>query len=127
MYVPACSNLVGKPIQRYRFNIVTVQVSIIANDGRFTTKSQEFRPCPGDANKKAFYRQHQVGQKEGLDRFKRINDTLGHSMGDELLKAVALRLGRCTRSSDSVMQVGDESDNGITLARLGGADEGGKR
>jgi diguanylate cyclase (GGDEF)-like protein len=41
-------------------------------------------------------------------------------MGDELLKAVAARLGRCTRSGDKLMQAGNECDNGIGLARLGG-------
>ena len=55
-----------------------------------------------------------------LDRFKRINDTLGHSVGDELLKDVARRLENCTRATDSVSQFGTDEDGGIQLARLGG-------
>ena len=55
-----------------------------------------------------------------LDRFKRINDTLGHSVGDELLKEVARRLENCTRSTDSVARFGPGEDGGIRLARLGG-------
>ncbi|WP_434608909.1 EAL domain-containing response regulator [Pseudomonas sp. R1-7] len=44
----------------------------------------------------------------GLDRFKRINNALGHPVGDEMLKRVARALAAVVRESDSVFRYGSD-------------------
>ncbi|MEQ1560944.1 MAG: EAL domain-containing protein, partial [Methyloglobulus sp.] len=56
-----------------------------------------------------------------IDGFKRINDSLGHHQGDEVIKVIGSRLRKTLRSSDILVRMatsGDQED--ISLARLGG-------
>jgi diguanylate cyclase (GGDEF)-like protein/PAS domain S-box-containing protein len=43
-----------------------------------------------------------------LDRFKNINDTLGHAVGDEVLQATAKRLGETIREADTLARIGGD-------------------
>ncbi len=43
-----------------------------------------------------------------LDCFKMINDTLGHDVGDQVIKSMAIRLRRCVRDGDSIARLGGD-------------------
>lgn len=53
-----------------------------------------------------------------LDNFKRINDTLGHALGDDLLKVVATRISEVLRPSDMLVRA--ENTEPESVARIGG-------
>ena len=54
-----------------------------------------------------------------LDQFKSVNDTLGHPVGDVLLKTVAQRLDHCVRDTDMVARLGGD-EFAIILPTIGG-------
>ncbi len=57
-----------------------------------------------------------------LDRFKTINDTLGHSLGDNLLQAVAQRVRDCLRTGDTVARWGGDEFT-ILLSQINHVEE----
>ena len=56
-----------------------------------------------------------------LDRFKEVNDTLGHHNGDLLLKEIGERLRAAVRESDSIARLGGD-EFGVLLRKISGAD-----
>jgi len=54
-----------------------------------------------------------------IDRFSRINSTLGRQVGDAVLKVTAQRIVRCLRSSDKLARIDDDADSS-SLTRIGG-------
>ncbi len=82
---------------------------------------QQFREQAGQAVTAA----RRVGTKMALiyldlDHFKRINDTLGHTQGDMLLRGVSKALTSIVRGTDIVAKVDVETSVSSSLARLGG-------
>lgn len=57
-----------------------------------------------------------------LDRFKIINDTLGHSVGDKLLQQVSKRLLACVRETDTVARIGGDEFT-VVLVNVGSEED----
>jgi diguanylate cyclase (GGDEF)-like protein len=56
-----------------------------------------------------------------FDRFKWVNDSLGHDAGDELLKSIARRLLDAIRQTDALARpIGQDPEHGMLAARIGG-------
>lgn len=58
-----------------------------------------------------------------LDRFKQVNESLGHRVGDALLKAVAQRLNASLRGTDTIGRISEhpnEQSSGWSISRVGG-------
>jgi len=98
---------------------------------------QRYDPLTGLPNRKLFYEllQRTLTLAEShqstvsvllldIDRFKDINDTLGHSMGDELLRQCSQRLRDCLRFNDTMARIGGDEFGLIILTEDGPEESG---
>ncbi len=88
-------------------------------------------PLTGLGNRELFRRRVDVATRSAvplavvlvdLDRFKEVNDTLGHHAGDELLRTVAQRLSDTLRTDDTVTRLGGD-EFGLLLSGITGVEE----
>lgn len=108
-FLGAVANILGGMIQRHRheeqlqFNAYYDALTGLPNRSLFTDRLlhgiQRARRDPGHRFAIMFL---------DLDRFKNINDSLGHTCGDEVLIAVAERLAACIRPGDTVARMGGD-------------------
>jgi diguanylate cyclase (GGDEF)-like protein/PAS domain S-box-containing protein len=117
-------------------NILAVAIERKRAEERLTYLAQ-FDPLTGLPNRHLFHdRLNQTlahAKRSGhsmamlfidLDRFKLVNDTLGHAGGDKLLREAAARLQRCLRSGDTVARFGGD-EFGAILTELGASGDAG--
>jgi len=81
-------------------------------EGAVARRIQRFRERPADGKFAVLYLD--------LDRFKIVNDSLGHLVGDELLVAVARRLESCLREEDILARLGGD-EFAILMTSIGDA------
>lgn len=55
-----------------------------------------------------------------IDHFKHVNDSLGHSVGDQLLITIAKRITESLRASDTVSRICSDDERAPVIARIGG-------
>ena len=112
--------------------LVDLRTAELAGSNARLTQLAHFDPLTGLSNRKHWMDQADAtlesARRHGdamavmfidLDRFKHVNDSLGHSMGDRLLAAVAGRLRGCLRARDVLARLGGD-EFVILLPRLKG-------
>ncbi len=95
--------------------------STVKEQAELLEKKAFFDPLTQLPNRSLFFNRldHSIAQSKrndeklaivflDLDRFKYINDTLGHAVGDQLLQDVAKRLSDCARKSDTIARLGGD-------------------
>lgn len=124
---------------KYEFNGFIRDISQKKESEELIWKQANYDTVTGLPNRRMFYDRLEQGIKKAkragsimallfidLDRFKEVNDTLGHTTGDILLMEAAFRIGECARDSDTVARLGgdefivllSELDNTNSIERI---------
>jgi diguanylate cyclase (GGDEF)-like protein len=122
-----------KPFHPHEVRQIAVALGLKWSAERRITRLAYYDVLTGLANRAHFQEQLStalmVARKQGtklavvyldLDNFKRVNDTLGHGVGDELLKLMAERLTNVCRSGAHAGDGSAERKSSSAVARLGG-------
>lgn len=115
------AELVGEKKTPVRPSSSDVAVSVLADEDRLTGLPNRalFRDHLKDALSQARFSNRLVAvMLIDLDKFKMVNDTLGHDAGDALLQQAGCRLVDCLRDSDTVGRLGGD-EFGVFLPGLG--------
>ncbi len=121
------------PIQtagKYEFSAFIRDITRQKSSEELIWKQANFDTLTGLPNRRMFYDRLEQDVKKAyraslkiallfidLDKFKEVNDTLGHSMGDILLAEAARRIGECVRDTDTVARLGGDEFI-VILAKL---------
>ncbi len=115
-----------------------LEVRLLYKDAeRRLVQLAHYDPLTGLPNRKLFYELLQrsvlhAAAHDGMvsimeldiDRFKNVNDTLGHTMGDELLRQCADRLRNCLRFADTIARLGGDEFGLILITHEKPAESG---
>ncbi|MDP2760254.1 MAG: EAL domain-containing protein [Sideroxyarcus sp.] len=106
---------------KYEFNGFIHDITNRKKSDDLIWKQANFDTLTGLPNRRMFYDRLEQDIKKAdraefkiallfidLDKFKEVNDTLGHSMGDILLVETARRIGDCVRETDTVARLGGD-------------------
>ncbi|MDO8293520.1 MAG: EAL domain-containing protein [Gallionella sp.] len=119
-----------KAAGKYEFNGFIRDITRQKKSEELIWNQANFDTLTGLPNRHMFYdrltqdikKAHRAGLKTALlfidlDKFKEVNDTLGHSMGDILLQEAARRISGCVRETDTVARLGGDEFT-VILAEL---------
>jgi len=115
---------------KYEFSAFIRDITKKKESDDLIWKQANFDMLTGLPNRHMFYdrltqeikKSHRAGLKMALlfvdlDKFKEVNDTLGHSIGDIMLMEAARRIGDCVRGTDIVARLGGDEFT-VVLAEL---------